>query len=198
MASAAKRGSFWGAFFRSLTTVLLIGLVLLAGAVAVVPAVTGGRALTVLSGSMEPAFSPGDLIIVSGVNESNVLDLKGGDIITYMPNPDDPDLITHRIIGVGATADGERTFTTQGDANPAADQPVLAKQVRGKYLFHIPYLGYVSDWGSRHAAWTVTGFAVILIAWGLWAFVFPAKRAREEESEASGEAAPPPESPQEP
>ncbi|MDR3359184.1 MAG: signal peptidase I, partial [Bifidobacteriaceae bacterium] len=187
MAGKAKKGSFWGAFSRALSTGLLIGLVLLAGAVAVVPAVTGGKALTVLSGSMEPAFSPGDLIVVAGVK--NAMDLKVGDIITYMPNPGESDLITHRIIGKGASGEGEIMFTTQGDDNPAPDEPVLAKQVRGKYLFHIPYLGYVSDWGSRHAAWAVTGFAVVLIAWGVWAFAFPLKRRKQDDEDTPGDDA---------
>jgi signal peptidase len=183
MPRKARRASFWGSFFRSLTTVLLVALVALAGAVAVVPAVTQGKALTVLSGSMEPAFSPGDLIVVSGVNETNAKDLKVGDVITFMPNPGDSTLVTHRIIGKGAAADGGVKFTTQGDANGAADDPVLAQQVRGKYLFHIPYLGYVSDWGSRHAAWAVTGFALILIAWGLWAFIFPSRRRDDDDDD---------------
>ncbi|MDR1294923.1 MAG: signal peptidase I [Bifidobacteriaceae bacterium] len=178
---ARKSGGFVGGFFRALTTVLLIGLVALAAAVAVVPAATQGKALTVLSGSMEPAFSPGDLIVVSGVD--NALDLKYGDIITYLPNPNDPTLITHRIIGLGVGADGAPVFTTQGDANDVPDEPVLATQVRGKYLFHIPYLGYVSDWASRHAAWAVTGFAVILIAWGIWAFAAPRRRAKEDDGD---------------
>jgi signal peptidase len=188
MARHKQTGGFWGAFTRSLSTVLLIALVALAAAVAVVPAVTGGKALTVLSGSMEPAFQPGDMIVVAGVKQPD--DLKVGDIVTYLPKPGSPELITHRIIGKGFDSDGRAQFTTQGDNNDAPDPTVAAQQIRGKYLFHIPYLGWIANWAGNHVAWAVSLFALALIAWGVWAFIPRKDRSRTRAVEAPVTTAP--------
>ncbi|MDR2566849.1 MAG: signal peptidase I [Bifidobacteriaceae bacterium] len=180
MAGKPRRNTVLGGVVRGFTTVLLAGIVAMAIAVAVVPAVTHGKAMAVLSGSMEPTLHTGDMIVAAGVN--NVLDVKIGDIITFMPDPGSPELVTHRVIGKGFEGE-DVVFTTQGDNNDAADlDPVYGKQVRGKYLFKIPYLGYVSNWGTRHAAWAITGFAAILIAWGVWAFAVPTRRGREDQN----------------
>src|SRR5690606_872464 len=51
------------AALRGATLVALVALLALAAAVAVVPRVMGGAALTVLTGSMEPTYAPGDMVV---------------------------------------------------------------------------------------------------------------------------------------
>lgn len=90
----------------------------------------GFGAAIVLSGSMEPTFAAGDLIIVKE-SETFAVD----DIVVYQ---DGGSLVVHRVIA----ADGD-TLTTQGDANNVADDPIPRDAVKGTVLFWIPYGGTV-------------------------------------------------------
>ncbi len=116
-----------------------------AGALAliVVPKATDARPLTVLSGSMEPTYDPGDVVIVREVDPD---ELKVGDVITFQPVSDDPQLTTHRIIEIAYGSEGQ-SFVTQGDNNGAPDlEPVTAEQVKGEVWYSVPVVGYVSVW----------------------------------------------------
>jgi len=90
----------------------------------------GVGAAVVLSGSMEPEFSKGDLIFVK---EETEYDLN--DIVVYQS---EGSLVVHRII----EKDGG-FVTTKGDANNVADDPVPLTAVKGRVLFWIPMLGTV-------------------------------------------------------
>ena len=94
------------------------------------PTPFGYGAAVVLSGSMEPEFSKGDLIIVKETERYDP-----SDIVVYQ---DGNSLVVHRIIGI----DGE-TITTKGDANNTADEPIRVSAVKGKVLFWIPYAGRI-------------------------------------------------------
>ena len=88
----------------------------------------GYGAAVVLSGSMEPEFSQGDLIIVKEADS-----LIEGEIVVYQESGM---LIVHRIIDI----DGE-TITTKGDANAVADNPIDRLAVKGEVVFSIPFIG---------------------------------------------------------
>lgn len=124
--------------------VAVVGIVLLA--VVVVPRLVGWVPLTVLSGSMEPSIPTGSQVIVRPVGDTAGIEhLAVGDVITFLPRPDDSTPVTHRIVGVGFAGDGSRTFTTRGDANASADpDPVGARQVRGEVVYHVPFVGHVA------------------------------------------------------
>lgn len=93
----------------------------------------GFRSYTVLSGSMEPKFYPGDLVISLHKNRANI---KEGDIITFR---DDDEIVTHRIID--KTQEG---YITKGDNNNTADSFVVSNDnIIGKVLFDIPNAGYI-------------------------------------------------------
>lgn len=92
----------------------------------------GTGAAVVLSGSMEPTLSKGDLIFVRQAEE-----LHTGNIVVYQS---ENMLVVHRII----TIDGD-TVVTQGDANNAADDPIDLSQVKGVVRFHIPYIGTILE-----------------------------------------------------
>jgi signal peptidase len=108
-----------------------------------VPAVINGRALTVLTSSMEPGYPPGTLVVVAPTAPD---DIRIGDVLTYQLESGKATLVTHRVIEIGtSTADGTRTFTTKGDNNDIPDaDPVQEVQVVGTVLYAIPYLGYVN------------------------------------------------------
>ena len=123
----------------SLVLVVAIGVVL-AG---VLPTFFGAESFTVYSGSMEPAIHVGDLAVV---RPSKTSDLKPGDIITYR-TPQRPDtLVTHRLVGITETGDGQRQFRTKGDAN-AVEDVVLTDQgaVLGKVVYAVPVAGYIVE-----------------------------------------------------
>ncbi len=99
--------------------------------------------LTVLSGSMEPTYDVGDVVIVRQVDPD---DLKVGDAITFQPVSDDPQLTTHRIVEIAYGSEG-RSFVTQGDNNDVPDlSPVTPDQVKGEVWYSVPAVGYVSVW----------------------------------------------------
>lgn len=102
-----------------------------------VPALAGAdAAYLVLSGSMEPVLSPGDLVFV---RESERLAV--GDVITFRPDPQRDFVVTHRIIEV-QDANGVVRLRTQGDANEDPDPWTLAPEsVIGSLHLTIPKWG---------------------------------------------------------
>lgn len=90
----------------------------------------GYGASVVLSGSMEPEFSKGDLIIVGEADS-----YQERDIVVFQ---DGASLVVHRIIEI----DGEKIIT-QGDANNVPDEPIESSAIKGKVLFHIDKLGTI-------------------------------------------------------
>lgn len=97
-----------------------------------VPMPFGIGVAVVLSGSMEPEISSGDLLIVTE-REGYAVE----DIVVYQ---DGRMAVTHRIISIS----GDEVIT-KGDANNAPDDPITMSQVKGKVLFAIPLLGYLVD-----------------------------------------------------
>ncbi|NQD67238.1 signal peptidase I [Bacillus haikouensis] len=101
----------------------------------------GYKPLTVLSNSMVPTFEAGDVIITKEIDAE---DLKAGDIITFYNKENN--LITHRITSIVGTG-GEEHFYTQGDNNNTMDEDMTtANKIVGKELFHIPNLGFLSQY----------------------------------------------------
>lgn len=125
----------------------VITSVLVAVAALVAVALVGVRLIglqvyTVLSGSMEPVYQVGSLIYVK---ETDYRELEVGDDITFMLN--ETTIVTHRIVEILPDADDPTVlrFRTQGIANETADDvPVHFRNVLGKPVFTIPYLGYVA------------------------------------------------------
>ena len=121
----------------SVTTVL-VALVVLLAVFLMGSRLVGYQVYNVISGSMEPTYSVGDLLYVKQVDPDSV---KVGDPITVVLN-EDLVVATHRVIQV----DGEnRRFYTKGDANETADAaPVHFNNLIGIPVFAVPMLGYVS------------------------------------------------------
>lgn len=100
---------------------------------AFVPMLWGWRPYVVTSGSMAPAVSVGDLILVDPARTSVP---RIGDVITYH-RPGSP-RVTHRVVG----RDADGAYRTKGDANAQADlQPVSPELVLGRVRIVVPMLG---------------------------------------------------------
>ncbi|HEY4558032.1 MAG TPA: signal peptidase I [Enteractinococcus sp.] len=147
---------------------VLVGLLLLVLAVTVIPKVLGGAGLAVLSGSMEPTYSPGDMVI-SVPQEDYAI----GDVVTFQPVSGDPTLVTHRIVGHRGGDHGV-SYVTRGDANANEDDPIVHAQIMGKVIYHVPYVGYVTQAFGEHrslligiAATGLFGYAAYAISFGL-------------------------------
>lgn len=122
----------------------LVGIVVLLAIALVGVRLVGLQPYVVLSGSMEPTYHVGSLIYVKSVDYKT---LKAGDPITYMLSENT--VVTHRIIEVLVDEEDPNTirYFTQGDANTAPDgTSVHYKNIIGKPVFSIPYLGYVSNY----------------------------------------------------
>ena len=89
------------------------------------------------SSSMESVI-PKDSFLV--VYKEEAKDLKAGDIITF-ENADHV-LVTHEIVEVVLDYDSGPGYRTKGTDNAECDQYITAyKDVIGKVIFHIPYVG---------------------------------------------------------
>lgn len=96
------------------------------------PMPLGFGVTVVLSGSMEPELSVGDLLIVVNSDTYGV-----DDVVVFQSGRTG---IVHRIISI----DGD-TVITQGDANNVADSPISVSQIKGVVTLSVPYLGYVVE-----------------------------------------------------
>lgn len=104
------------------------------------PQVFGHRIMIVTSGSMEPTFLTGSIILVD-VSDSQ--QHKVGDVVMFWTVEDPEKSITHRIIEI-TVEDGSRIYRTKGDNNAAPDQAIiLDENIIGTYIeVTVPYLGY--------------------------------------------------------
>jgi len=124
-----------------------------------------------LTGSMRPTISPGDTVVTTGIDTDAACGLAIGDVIVFLPYPDDPTLVTHRIVAKSVTRAG-CSFTTRGDNNNSDDSwnPVYDFQIRGKVLYVVPKIGWAQHWVSTHAAWVPAAIGVGLIGYAVIAF----------------------------
>jgi len=111
------------------------------------------KILLVQSGSMEPAIKRMGVVVTKSETE-----YRKDDIIT-VAEPANPEVsLTHRIVGVEEKA-GQVFYTTKGDANEDADTEKRPKKnVLGKVIFSVPYLGYPVSFAK-----TQTGLIVMII-----------------------------------
>lgn len=104
----------------------------------------------VLSGSMEPTFSPGTLLLVKKTDS-----IEKGDIVVYQSGQS---LVVHRVRAM----DGDLVIT-QGDANNTSDDPFFKEQIRGKVIAWIPYMGNIAEFLRNPAVVLVILILVIVL-----------------------------------
>lgn len=143
-------------------TSVFVGMVVVLVLALVGVRLLGIQTYVVLSGSMEPTYPTGSLLYVKHIDTN---ELKVGDPITFMVDEDT--VATHRIIEI--IPDDEDSsilrFRTQGDANNSPDgTSVHYKNVIGKPILCIPYMGYVANFVQNPPGkYLAIGAAAILI-----------------------------------
>ena len=110
----------------------------------------------VVSGSMEPAFYRGDIVVVEkadflGINEFDPKDVQVGDVVVYDAKWFDQPVI-HRVIDI-KDVNGTTMYKIKGDNNNSPDPYyVTPSQIKekvvtwGDNLVIIPKVGYLSLW----------------------------------------------------
>jgi signal peptidase len=114
------------------------GLVALAGA----PRILGLQSFTVMSGSMEPAISTGDVVVERRIRP---LQARVGDVVTFKDTARH-ELVTHRVRSMRARGPVV-SYITQGDANTGMEHwSVRTDGTIGRVLYHVPRIGYALVW----------------------------------------------------
>ncbi len=152
---------------------VLAWIVILAVAAAItvavlIPRIGGATPYAVLTGSMQPKYPPGTLVVVKPADPE---DIGVGAVVTYQIESGKPAVVTHRVVTV-ARQDGEPVFQTRGDANNAVDPGwVRPIQLRGKLWYAVPYLGYANTAiQPGHRQWAVYATAGLLFIYATYMF----------------------------
>jgi signal peptidase len=156
--------SWPSAIASAVSAFALVAVALLALVMIVVPLLLGATPYTVLTGSMRPSMPPGTLVVT---RPRPIEDIRLGDVVTYQVESGRSAVVTHRVVGLGSSSDGEEVLVVRGDANNVDDPLVRAVQVRGVVAYHVPYLGYVNTWvGANRPRWVTRAVSTALIAYG--------------------------------
>jgi signal peptidase I len=169
VAKTVRAGWVWGQ--RALLALALILFL----AIALLPRTGLYRPVTVLSGSMRPTFSPGDMVIVVPEPVSAV---RVGQVISYQVPVGIRQVETHRVVRI-LHGGAHPTVQTQGDANNWPDPwtAKLAGKTAWRMVAVIPHLGYVINWlrgGSVRMAAIIVAPALLALLtlfeiWGVGA-----------------------------
>ena len=142
-----------------IVTTVLVVLVVIFAVFLMGSRLVGLQVYHVISPSMEPTYSVGDLIYVKEVDPDSV---KVGDPITFVLN-EELVVATHRVVSIDSE---NRQFTTKGDANSTEDAaPVHFNNLIGVPVFSVPLLGYVSVYiQNPPGMYVAIALGVILLA----------------------------------
>ena len=142
----------------NISSTILVGLFVLCAVFLMGSRLLGYEVFNVISGSMEPTYSVGDLIYVK---DENPYEIEVGTPITFVLN-ENLVVATHRVVEVDVE---NQHFYTKGDANDTPDStPVHFNNVIGVPQFRIPLLGYVSDFVQNPPGMYITiGVGILLV-----------------------------------
>lgn len=169
----------WDTVTAVLVTIVVIFAIFLMGS-----RLIGLQVYTVISGSMEPTYSVGDLLYVKSVDPDSV---KVGDPITFVLNQNKV-VATHRVVEIDEV---NRKFQTKGDTNNTLDPAVSFDNLIGIPRFSIPLLGYVSDYiANPPGMYVAIAFVVVLLAIAFLPDFFMKKQKEEEKAEKTEEKLP--------
>jgi signal peptidase len=140
----------------------------------------GIRVFTIITGSMEPVYNIGDILISSKVDPAN---LKVGDNITYLGEKGDlKDLVvTHQIVNVSHDESGYH-FVTKGVNNEIADPGIDASQIYGKVVYKTILLSFVCKIMNNIIAYfTIFAIVALLVSYQIVRYIYD--NGEENESE---------------
>jgi signal peptidase len=135
---------------------VLLGVVLVFALLLTLPALTGHRSMTVLTGSMEPTLETGSVVVDEVIHPTEA---RIGDIVTFTDPANPTRLITHRLRS--ARVEGNTAhMVTKGDANDTVEKwEVPVDGEIGRVVYNVPKLGYV-----RAMIGTRQGYVVLMVA----------------------------------
>lgn len=147
--------SYLGTALSGATLILVLAIAVVT---IVLPALVGGRALTVLTQSMEPGLPPGTLVVVTPTAPA---DVRIGEVLTYQIESGRPDVVSHRVVSKASNSDGTVSFITKGDNNDAVDpDPVREVQVVGTIWYSVPLLGWANTLVNGDMRAMIAPFAI--------------------------------------
>ena len=107
------------------------GLLLAVG----LPNLFHAKSLTVMSGSMEPTISTGDVVVAQQISP---MDARVGDIVSFRDPLEHDRVITHRVRVIHVVKD-KVEFVTKGDANTNTEHWAVPEDgTIGRVAFHVP------------------------------------------------------------
>lgn len=116
-----------------------------------VPMPFGVGAAVVLSGSMEPVYSVGDILIVVKDSSYSI-----GEVVVYQTGGT---AVAHKIV---AFTDGK--VVTKGEANNTEDEPIPFDAIKGRVLFAVPNAGGIVEFlRSPLGTFLLLGLALFLL-----------------------------------
>lgn len=101
------------------------------------PVFLGFKTFSIISGSMAPEINIGDLIIVK---KDENMEYKANEIVSFKQ---DEDIITHRIVKIRKEKE-KVYYITRGDNNEVNDAKIEAKEIEGRVVYKIPYMGNIA------------------------------------------------------
>jgi signal peptidase I len=125
------------------------------------PLAIGDHPHTDLSGSMEPAISPGDVVIDEQIAPTEA---EVGDIVTFRDPVKESKLLTHRVVRV--RRDGSHLwFVTKGDANNTREHwRVAADGQIARVVYTVPWVGHIAVLARTPLGWVLlVGVPLLLV-----------------------------------
>ena len=100
------------------------------------------RMFTVVTGSMEPKYKIGDVLIAK---EKAPNEIKIGDAISYLAEKGEikNNVVTHEVVNITKNENGEYLFHSKGIANLIEDPIVHEKQLYGVVVYKTKLLSYI-------------------------------------------------------
>ena len=141
-----------------------LALGVIAGGVLLVtaPRLVGVTPFTILSGSMQPSYDVGDVVLDERVAPDAV---RPGDVVTFTDPSRDGATVTHRVERL--TRNGDQVhFVTRGDANNASEKwAVAANGTIGRVRMRVPKVGWALQWArSREGRLGLIAIPAALLA----------------------------------
>jgi signal peptidase len=155
---------------RAALTSLLVSSCFVLLLIGILPRTGAYRTLTVLSGSMRPAFAPGDMVLAK---PTSVDSLKIGDILVYSIPVGDHHVESHRISRIISRR--PLIVTTKGDANNGADPWTAQLDANRVWTVKraVPYVGqailfFRSPLQHRIATFLLPAIVALLVLCVIW------------------------------
>lgn len=103
----------------------------------------GYRLFTVATGSMEPKYKVGDILISKEIDAN---DIQVGDDIVYKGSEGSfkDKVVTHQVVSI-REENGSKKIITKGIANTEEDPEIDGSQVYGKVIYKVQTLSFISQ-----------------------------------------------------